>query len=92
MSSQPQPPEKQFRAGAVRAAIWRNEVDQNGRTVVRHSVRLTKRYCDRDGQWKDSDTLFVNDLPRARLVLDKAFEYIVLKGDHDSQDDAKHDD
>jgi hypothetical protein len=79
MSSQPQPPDKDFRAGTMRAAIWRNEIEQDGQTVVRHSVQLTKRYRDRDGQWRDSDTLFVNDLPRAKLVLDKAFEYVVLK-------------
>ncbi len=82
-----QRPVMQFRAGGIRAAIWRNEIEQDGRTVVRHSVRIDKRYFDaqRD-EWKDSDYLFVNDLPRVRLVVEKAFEYVTL---NDRQPDAE---
>ncbi len=80
-----QRPVKEFRAGCIRAAIWRNESDRDGRTVVRHSVTLNKRYRDSNtGEWADSKSFFPDDLPRLRLLLDKAYEHIVLReGDSD---------
>ena len=89
MPQQPQKPEKEFRAGTVKVAIWRNETEQDSRTVVQHSVRLQKRYRDQSGEWKDSDYLFANDLPRARLVIDKAYEYIVLKESDDQEGETE---
>ncbi len=71
-------PVKKFRAGGVTATIWRNDVQQDGQTVVRHSVTVQKRYRDRDGSWKDSSSFFVNDLPRLELVVRKAYEYLAL--------------
>lgn len=74
-----QQPVKVFRAGAISAAIWRNEVEQDGRTVVRHSVRPQKRYRDKDtGEWHDTDYYFPEDLPKLELVTRKAYEYITL--------------
>jgi hypothetical protein len=87
MSQQgPQPPVKEYRSGPVSGAIWRNETDKDGRTVVQHSVRVRKRYWDRaTGEWRDSDYLFPDDIPRLRLVLAKCYEFIVLQ---DSEDDS----
>jgi hypothetical protein len=81
MSDRPfQGPVKEFRVGLIKVAIWRNEVEQNGQQVVRHSVRIGKRYFDRQqNTWADSDYFFVNDLPRLRLLVEKAFEFIALK-------------
>jgi len=86
----PQPPAKEFRAGGVSASIWHNETEQDGRTIVQHSVRINKRYRDpQTGDWRDSDYFFANDLPRLRLVLAKAYEHIVLKtrDGHENCDD-----
>ena len=78
-------PVKQLRAGGVQAAIWRNEIEQDGRIVVRHSVTLNKRYRGPNtGEWADSKSFFPDDLPRLRLLLDKAYEHILLReGDSD---------
>jgi hypothetical protein len=76
--STPQPPEKTFRAGTVSASIWRKEVEQNGRKVVQHSIRIQKRYRDKEGKWQNTDYFFPNDLPRLQLVVEKAFEYVAL--------------
>lgn len=75
----PQRPFKEFRAGPIKVAIWQNDAEQDGRPVVRHSVRISKRYLDRQNTWQDSEYLFVNDLPRLRLLVEKAFEFIALK-------------
>jgi hypothetical protein len=76
---------KSFRAGGVELAVWRNETERNGEVVVSYSVTAEKRYRDRENNWRSSDCYFANDLPRLRLLLDKAFEFIVLK---ESEPDA----
>ncbi len=76
-------PEQSFRAGAISASVWVNttkEGDKEYRTVT-----FERRYQDKDGQWKSASSLRLNDLPRAAVVLAKAYEYLVLKG-HEGQD------
>jgi hypothetical protein len=34
---------------------------------------------DKNGEWQSTNTLRINDLPKASLVLQKAYEYIVMK-------------
>lgn len=71
-------PEQTFRAGAISASIWRNTTKEGDKEY--RSVTFERRYMDKEGQWKTSGSLRVNDLPRAAVVLAKAYEYIVLKG------------
>lgn len=76
----PQRPEKEFRAGTITAAIWRHENERDGQTVIARTIRLQKRYKDRDTQtWQDSEFLFPEDLPKVELVVRAAYEYIMLK-------------
>jgi len=57
------PPIKTFRAGQIEAAIWPQEKEQDGRTYVQHSVRIQKRYRDKDGNWQATEYFFPNELP-----------------------------
>ncbi len=67
-------PEKKFKAGAVSAIIWRNETAKGSYA----SVQLDRRY--KDGEiWKSTNSLRINDLPKAVLVLSKAYEYLVSR-------------
>jgi len=77
-------PVKEFRAGRIKAAVWRNDVERDGQIVVRHSVTMQKRYRDSDGNWKDSSSFFLNDLPRVEMLMRKAFEYIALNKTEES--------
>ena len=73
-------PVKEFRARNLSLAIWQNEGTRDGRPITLHSITLNKRYQDQDsGEWKDSSSFFPDDLPRLRLLLDKAYEYILLR-------------
>lgn len=73
-------PEKKFSTGAVNATIWQNQGKGKGGEIVGyHTVSLQRRYKDRNGAWQSTNSLRVNDLPKASLVLQKSYEYIVLR-------------
>lgn len=73
-------PEKKFRAGAVVATIWQNQgTNKEGQVVGFKTVSLQRRYKDKEGNWKSAGSFRVSDLPKAALVMQKAYEYLVLK-------------
>ena len=87
MSQQNTKPIKDFRAlGNIQASIWRNEVEKDGQTVVRHSVRIQKRFKKEDGGYEDTDYYFPHDLPKLALVAQKAYEYIILSESKDAEE------
>lgn len=69
-------PEQKFNAGAVSATIWSNTKVVNGSSIEVKSISIQRSYKDKDGQWKNVTSLRMNDIPKARLVLDKAYEYL----------------
>ncbi len=68
-------PIKKFQVGSVHAAVWKN-AGKEGQEFL--SVSLDKRYKDEKGEWKSSSSYKPGDLPKAVLVLQKAYEYIAL--------------
>ena len=70
---------KTIAAGSCRAAIWENEIRVNGssKTVLKASVE--RRYKDKDGSWKSSQSFSRNEIPLAVYCLSKAFETIVAE-------------
>ena len=75
-------PEKKFSTGAISATVWKNQAKnkRTGEPVEYRTVTLQRRYADKDGKWQTSNSMRANDLPKASLVLQKAYEYLVLKG------------
>ena len=79
-TSQKNMPEKKFKAGAITATIWANDrLSKTGEAVTMSTVALERSYKDKEGQWKRTGSLTLNDLPKAALVLSKAYEYLTLK-------------
>lgn len=73
-------PERKFRAGVISATVWKNiGTTKEGQLMEYRTVSFERGYKDRDGEWKSTSSLRVNDLPRAALVLQKAYEYVALK-------------
>ncbi|MBN2212280.1 MAG: hypothetical protein JW709_12855 [Sedimentisphaerales bacterium] len=72
-------PEEEFRAGAVSASIWSDEKEIDGKTVLIKSVRIQKSYKDNEGNWKNANYYFLDELPKLELVIRKAYEHIALK-------------
>lgn len=86
MSQQAKKPEKEFRAGAISASVWRNSVNQGDQEVERFSVRIQKRFKAKDSEeWKNTDYYFPEDLPKLEAVVRKAYDYITVaeRGDDD---------
>ena len=79
-------PEVSFKVGAVRAAIFRNTIQRGAQTVSIGKVVLEVRYKDKDGQWKSTHSMSANELPKAILALQKAYEYLMIKKTDDAPD------
>lgn len=68
-------PEQKFKAGAVEVSIWKNESEKGDY----HSISFQRSYKDKEGNWQTTNSLKVNDLPKALIALGKAYEYVALK-------------
>jgi hypothetical protein len=84
-------PEKKFSTGAICATIWKNNGKNNktGEPVEFRTIQIDRRYTDKEGNWQTTNSLRLNDLPKAQLVLQKSYEYLVLKGQDSSSDSKK---
>jgi len=72
-------PEKKFRAGSVSATIWLNKGQKvNGEEAEYRTISVERSYTDKNGNWQSTNSMRINDLPKAQLVLQKAYEYVVL--------------
>ena len=69
-------PEKKFQRGPCSVSIFNNEVAKNGRTIEIRKAVFQKRYKDNGGAWQTTTALDMNDIPKAKLCLDEAYEYL----------------
>ena len=72
-------PEISFKVGAVRAAIFRNQIQRGSQTISIGKVVLEVRYRDKDGNWKSTHSMSANELPKAILALQKAYDYLMTQ-------------
>ena len=72
-------PEKKIRAGAVSATVWRNQGQtKTGEPTEYNTISIERSYKDKEGNWQSTNSLRKNDLPKAVVVLQKAYEHLVL--------------
>ena len=69
-------PEKKFRAGAISATVWLNKSQKTEGEYK--TITIERSYTDKDGKWQTTNSMRVADLPKASVVLQKAYEYLVL--------------
>ncbi|HIH04643.1 TPA: hypothetical protein HA281_04675 [Candidatus Woesearchaeota archaeon] len=73
-------PEKRFSTGAVSATVWKNIGNGKEGPVEYRTVSFQRSYKDKkDDTWKTTSSLRLHDLPKATLVLQKAYEYLVMR-------------
>ena len=74
-------PETVFKIGAVRASVFKNIIQKDGQSIELPKVVIEVRYKDKTGQWQGTNSLSINDIPKAILALQKAFEYLTERKD-----------
>jgi hypothetical protein len=79
-------PEKVFKMGAVRASVFVNSIVRDGKPVSLRKVVIEVRYKDKAGQWQGTNSLSINDLPKAITALQQAYEYLLAAPAHEEQD------
>ncbi len=79
-------PEITFKVGAVRASVFRNTIAKDGKFIPLPKVVIEVRYKDKTGKWNGTNSLSINEIPKAILALQKAFEYLTTKKDSATTD------
>jgi len=84
-----QKPIAKFKAGMVSAAIWENQIEVKGKTVTMLKSTVQRRYKDKDGDWKSSQSFSRNEIPLAIYCLQQAFEKMLGENDGDTDNHAE---
>ncbi len=82
-------PEITFRHGACSASIFQKEYQRGEESFSVRDVSFQRRYRDKNGDWQTTSYLKVNDIPKAVLVLNKAYEYLTSNGQVEAEAEAK---
>ena len=69
-------PEITFRHGLCSASIFEQEFERGEEKFTVRTVSFQRSYLDKDGNWQTTNSLKVNDIPKAQLVLGKAYEFL----------------
>jgi hypothetical protein len=73
-------PEKIIMVGPCRASVFRNTFVKDGKQIEMPKVVFELRFKDKkSGQWKGTSTLNINEIPKAVLALQKAYDYLLSK-------------
>jgi hypothetical protein len=81
-SSAANKPLTKFRAGTLAATVWENQnKNSKGEVISFKSVSFDRSYKDTNGEWQKTNSLRMSDLPKAALVLNKAYEFLALAGE-----------
>lgn len=72
-------PVNKIRAGAISATEWKNQAVKDGETQEYTTVTFERSYKDKEGNWKTTNSLRVNDLPKAIAVLQQTYNKLILK-------------
>ena len=80
MSEEKNKPEKEFRAGLVKAVVWSNKAQsKDGGEIEYKTISVSRSYVDKKDEWQETTSMRTSDLPKLMLVLNKAYEYLALK-------------
>ena len=80
-------PEITFRHGLCSASIFENEYKRGEESFTVRTVSFQRRYLDKEGNWQTTNSLNVNDIPKAVLVLNKAYEFLTSTGQIEADTD-----
>lgn len=73
------PPEVTIRDRELSVKIWRNTTEKNGEEIEYKTVTLERTYKDKDDKLQSTKNMRIQDMPRAALLLQKAYELQRIK-------------
>ena len=79
-------PEITFRHGSCSASVFINEYQRGEQSFTVRTVSFQRRYRGKEGEWQNTSSLQVNDIPKAVLVLNKAYEYLTSNSANDQDE------
>ncbi|MCY3680353.1 MAG: hypothetical protein OXH16_03090 [Gemmatimonadetes bacterium] len=82
-------PEITFRHGLCSASIYEQEFERGEEKFTVRTVSFQRSYLDKDGNWQTTNSLKVNDIPKAVLVLNKAYEFLTSNSFADAGADGE---
>ena len=83
-------PEKKFKCGACEVSIFENVITtKEGEKRRFKKASFQKRYKTADGEWKSTNSLDADDIPKAELVLNEAYKYLTLSKDTENSRDPE---
>lgn len=91
IKEKPMQPEITFRHGLCSASIFEQEFERGAEKITVRTVSFQRSYLDKDGNWQTTNSLKVNDIPKAVLVLNKAYEFLTSNSFADPGADAEID-
>jgi len=71
-------PKKKIRVGCASATIWETERQVDGKTLTFLNVTIEKSYKDDQGEWKKTNSLSPNDIPKMILALQEAYKEVAI--------------
>lgn len=72
--------------GGVSASVWKNEISTAAGDKTVERITIDRRYKDKDGQWQSASSFNTTDLPKLKLAIEKAYEWLVC--DRRAEDDG----
>jgi hypothetical protein len=76
----PQRPAGQFlkhvSSGRVHGTIWRRPLGNNERSSTIYDISICRKYCDNQGQWRESHCFDLQDLLALRAVISIVLHYL----------------
>ena len=77
MTQKTKTPFKKIKAGKISIALWRDETETEGHTIIQYTVEIQKRFGDKQAdQWKTVEYLYPADLPNLIICAQAAIEFI----------------
>ena len=65
------------RAGAIEVSVWENEKEGKNGKFKTHNVTFSRGYKDKAGEWQNTQSLNVGDVPKLMVCLQKSYEWII---------------
>lgn len=70
-------PVKKFIVPPVSVSVWEQENEKDGKKFKTNSLTIQRTYKDKEGNYKNTQSLRVADLPKLQVALTQAYEFFV---------------